>query len=173
MAKGRLIQKRWLENWRVGLVLAGFLLLGGLLGGLIWGLETPAAQAADFCRPWHGQQICILKIQRSAKKHWEFRATVAVDGVERPRSAYNCRRRIWVGLDGIRHVFDPHGPGELICSLLNRDDAREGLSRELMLDRAPRLLQPRTNLSSLSTRSGEVATQTAIIQTAITQTAIN
>jgi hypothetical protein len=157
VSKGRSIQKRWIGSWQAGWVLAGFLLVG-----LVWGLEPPAAQAADFCRPWHGQQICILKIQRSAKKHWEFRATVAVDGVERPRSAYNCRRRIWVGLDGIRHVFDPHGPGELICSLLNRDDAREGLSRELMLDRNPRLLQPRTNPGSLSTRSGDMATQTTI-----------
>lgn len=122
--------------------------LGALLGvlwvvGLWLGPVIPAARAADFCRAWHGQQICILKIQRSAKKHWEFRSTVSVNGVERPRSAYNCRRRIWVGLDGIRHVFDPHGPGEMICALLDKDATIAAPQLAPMADRTPRPLQPR------------------------------
>jgi len=128
--------------------------LKGLLG-LVWvvglwlGPVAPAAQAADFCRAWHGQQICILQIQRSAKKHWEFRSTVSVNGVERPRSAYNCRRRIWVGLDGIRHVFDRHGPGELICTLLNKDGTGAFPQPELVADRAPRALQPKARPAAI------------------------
>ncbi len=132
--------RRWLKG------LLGLVLFAGLWLGPI----APAAQAADFCRPWHGQQICILKIQRSAKKHWEFRSTVSVNGVERPRAAYNCRRRVWVGLDGIRHVFDRHGPGELICTLLNKDTTGDSLKPELMTDRTPRPLQPKFKPSPIA-----------------------
>lgn len=113
-----------------------------LLLGLWLGPAVPPAQAADYCRLWQGRQICLERVQRSAKKHWEFRATARVNGIDRPRAAYNCRRQIWVGLDGIRHNFEAHGPGDLICNLLDKN-FRSDFVPPNQGDRQPRSLQLR------------------------------
>jgi hypothetical protein len=72
--------------------------------------------AASFCRDSHDHLICILTIKRSAKYHWEYRAAVSIDGVERPIEVYNCRDRIRIRQDGTIKSFEPDGAGELICS---------------------------------------------------------
>jgi hypothetical protein len=120
-----------------------WMVLLALLVGLWLGPAVPTAQAADYCRLWQGRQICLERVQRSAKKHWEFRATARVDGIDRPRAAYNCRRRIWVGLDGIRHNFEAHGPGDFICNLLDKDFKSEFVPPDRG-DRQPRALHPRS-----------------------------
>ncbi|NJL20288.1 MAG: hypothetical protein HC895_04770 [Leptolyngbyaceae cyanobacterium SM1_3_5] len=95
---------------------------------LIWlNFAWPAAADAPICRSVNGQEICILSIQRSAKNHWEYRATVSIDGQTRswrPGTVsiekYNCRDRIRVGQDGRAVPFEPQGAGELICRLADQ-----------------------------------------------------
>ena len=73
---------------------------------------------ASFCRQSHDQEICILRITRSAKHYWEYRASVSINGVKRPMEIYNCRDRIMVQKDGNIVPFEPSSAGELICSTL-------------------------------------------------------
>jgi hypothetical protein len=83
-----------------------------------FGLALPA-QAA-ICRTVNEHNICILKIKRSAKYHWEYRAAVSIDGVARPLEIYNCRDRLWSRQDGKQIRFQPNSPGDLICSLVKK-----------------------------------------------------
>lgn len=46
-----------------------------------------------FCQVVAGRKVCLLKLDRSAKNYWEYRALVAVDGVEQPKFRYDCRQR--------------------------------------------------------------------------------
>lgn len=77
----------------------------GLLGLilLVSLLLAPVAQAAPLCRTVADHQICILKITRSAKYYWEYRAVVTVDDQHRPMARYNCRTREYISRDG-NHV---------------------------------------------------------------------
>jgi hypothetical protein len=63
---------------------------------------------AYTCRNYKGHQICILSIKRSAKNHWEYRASVSVDGVKTPVEVYNCRdgQRPLLTEDQIRNQHD-------------------------------------------------------------------
>ncbi len=79
--------------------------------------NTVASPAmADVCRNYHGQRICIVSINRSAKNYWEYRASVTVDGVKRPQEVYNCRQKLRVQQDGTAVPFKAKDSGELICS---------------------------------------------------------
>ncbi|WP_322111900.1 hypothetical protein [Aerosakkonema funiforme] len=89
-----------------------------LLLMLCFAVALPAE--ASFCRQTNDRLICVLRIDRSAKNHWEYRAIVSVDGVERPMQLYNCRDRITVRKDGTVVPFEPNGPGKLICSVLHK-----------------------------------------------------
>jgi hypothetical protein len=75
---------------------------------------------AVFCRKQGDRLICILSIERSAKYHWEYKATVSINGVSRPIEKYNCRQRVRVEKNGTAVPFEPNGAGELICSVLNK-----------------------------------------------------
>lgn len=81
--------------------------------GLIALLITSPALAAT-CRQSNGQQICIIDIQRSAKKHWEYRVIVSVDGIK-TREVYNCRDRTKIQPD--KTVVPLGDAGELVCRL--------------------------------------------------------
>jgi len=83
-------------------------------------LAVALPAAADTCRSYHDNRICIIRIQRSAKNYWEYRASVRVNGVVRPMEVYNCRDRVRVGKDRTVVPFESNGAGELICSILNR-----------------------------------------------------
>ncbi len=85
---------------------------------VFFGLTLPA-QAA-ICRTVNGHSICILKIKRSAKYHWEYRAAVSLDGIARPIEIYNCRDRLWTRQDGQQIRFQLDSPGDLICSLVKK-----------------------------------------------------
>lgn len=89
----RVFKKQYWLGWL--LVLAGSLWLTP------WHL--PAVQAAPLCRSVAEHQVCVLKITRSAKYYWEYRAEVQVDDVQRPMGRYNCRTGEYVSRDG-RHV---------------------------------------------------------------------
>jgi hypothetical protein len=71
---------------------------------------------AKVCRNYEGHQICILSIQRSAKKYWEYQAAVSVDGVKTPVETYNCRGRFKLQKDRSVIQFTENSPGEIICS---------------------------------------------------------
>lgn len=76
---------------------------------------------AAVCRNYHGQRICIVSINRSAKNYWEYRATVTVDGVKRPQEVYNCHQKLRVQQDGTIVLFKSKDPGELICSFFRNN----------------------------------------------------
>ncbi len=82
-------------------------------------------------------EVCILKIQRSAKKYWEYWAAVSVDGEKRPIETYNCRDGVRVRRDGILISFEQDVAGEVVCRLhvnkqtyLNRFNPPPRLSSE-------------------------------------------
>lgn len=70
------------------------------------------------CRNYNGHDVCIMTIKRSAKKHWEYRASVSVDGVKRPVEIYNCRSRFKLTQDKKVLPFEKDEAGKLICSFL-------------------------------------------------------
>ncbi|WP_460205803.1 hypothetical protein [Scytonema sp. NUACC21] len=70
---------------------------------------------ASFCKNYNGHQICIIDIKRSAKKYWEYRVSITVDGVKIPVEVYNCRDRTKVEKDGTVLPFGKNDPGELVC----------------------------------------------------------
>lgn len=81
---------------------------------------TTPARAASLCRSYNDRAICILSIKRSAKYHWQYLATISIDGVEREQEVYNCRKRFRIQKDGNVESFEPHGAGELICSFFKK-----------------------------------------------------
>ena len=91
-----------------------------LLLVILWLGFTPMADAA-MCRDRHGQQICILKLKRSAKNYWEYRAKVSIDG-ERQRDIeiYNCRDRTLTRKGKYPIPFKSNSPGELVCQIFKK-----------------------------------------------------
>ena len=91
--------------------LLGLLLVSGLL-------TAPVAMAAPLCRSVAEHQICVLKITRSAKYYWEYRAVVEVDGKRRAMARYNCRTHEYVRRDGERLLDDV--ATEVICGFFKQ-----------------------------------------------------
>jgi hypothetical protein len=83
---------------------------------LIWlGLTQPTLGAT--CRQTASHQICLLKIERSAKHYWEYWAVVSVDGVVLPKTVYNCRDQTSTAPRQGPARFVADGPGPLVCKL--------------------------------------------------------
>ncbi|MEM8723003.1 MAG: hypothetical protein AAGE84_27590 [Cyanobacteria bacterium P01_G01_bin.39] len=94
-----------------------FLLLFFLI---FWLGLTPIADAA-MCGVRNEQQVCILKLKRSAKNYWEYRAKVSIDGEkQRYREIYNCRDRTLTRKGKYPIPFKPNSPGELVCQTFQR-----------------------------------------------------
>lgn len=87
---------------------------------LILSFSLALSANASVCRNYDGHQICILSIKRSAKKYWEYRASVSIDGVKTPIEVYNCRDRIKIQKDGTTLLFQPQAPEEMICSFFQQ-----------------------------------------------------
>ncbi|WP_353931361.1 hypothetical protein WJM97_01805 [Okeanomitos corallinicola TIOX110] len=79
---------------------------------------SPAS--AMVCRKYQDQEICILSIKRSAKKYWEYRASVSINGVKTPVEIYNCRGKFKINKDGTVTQFTENSPGEMICSFFQK-----------------------------------------------------
>jgi hypothetical protein len=75
---------------------------------------------ANFCRQIDGHQICILKIERSAKNYWQYQAMASIDGIEKPLASYDCRDRLITDFDGNLSSFRSRQDAQLICSLYRR-----------------------------------------------------
>ncbi|MEQ9621021.1 hypothetical protein [Coleofasciculus chthonoplastes] len=87
-----------------------------VLGLLVLSWTVAFSAEASMCRTIKDDTICILRIKRSAKYYWQYRAAVSIDGVKRPVEIYNCRDRTRVRQDGVVVSFEPDGAGEFICS---------------------------------------------------------
>ncbi len=96
----------------------------GLILCLGWlGIFLPLPAIALSCYPYQGTEICILTIKRSAKYHWEYRASVKVNGVTYPDQVYNCRTQTKKGKYGKETAFSPQGVGEFLCKKVNKSIA--------------------------------------------------
>lgn len=80
-------------------------------------LVVVVSAEASTCRQLNDHSICILKIKRSAKYYWEYRAVISVDGKKKPLEIYNCRDRITTNRYKAVVPFTKDGVGELVCSL--------------------------------------------------------
>ncbi|WP_254567551.1 hypothetical protein [Oscillatoria sp. HE19RPO] len=89
-----------------------------LLLGFLLTLTVAFPAQALVCRTLGDRSWCIVRIQRSAKYHWEYRVALRLDGVDQPLERYNCRDRIRVQANGTRVSFDDNGVGDLICRLV-------------------------------------------------------
>ncbi len=89
---------------------------------VLWG--SPPAVAAALCRTVsladQPHEVCILKITRSAKQYWEYRAAARVDGETRPVEAYDCRQQVRIRKDGKRIRIEQDAAGTLICQFFDR-----------------------------------------------------
>lgn len=92
-----------------------------LLWLLIFWLAFAPLAKAEMCRDRFGQKICILKLKRSAKNYWEYRAKVSIDGEkQRAKEIYNCRDRTLTRQGKYPIPFQLNSPGELVCSLFQK-----------------------------------------------------
>ncbi|MGM3307308.1 hypothetical protein ACSQ6I_15265 [Anabaena sp. WFMT] len=87
---------------------------------LIFSVSCTSPALANVCRHYNGHEICILSIKRSAKKYWEYRAAVSVDGVKTPVEIYNCHAKFKVNKDKTLTQFKENSPGEMICSFFQK-----------------------------------------------------
>lgn len=94
------------------LAMAKFILV--LLIALSLLVVSPAQ--AETCKQIGDKTVCILKIKRSAKNYWQYKATVQINGKKRPSQLYNCRSKNRIIAKGIVIPFSQNGAGELICS---------------------------------------------------------
>ncbi|MDJ0510674.1 MAG: hypothetical protein QNJ64_15675 [Crocosphaera sp.] len=93
-----------------------------LIVGLLlinWSIIAPSAQA-KFCRQIKEHQICIIKIKRSAKNYWEYRASVKIDQEIRPIEIYDCRQGHRITQKGEIIPFKSDPVGDLICRIVKR-----------------------------------------------------
>ncbi len=82
-------------------------------------LVTFPAQAS-FCKSVVTQKVCILSIDRSAKKYWEYQAQLMVDNIVQPRAVYNCRENLWLQPNGKWEKFADGSANAVACSLFRR-----------------------------------------------------
>ncbi|MCT7963798.1 hypothetical protein NG791_24270 [Laspinema sp. D1] len=87
--------------------------------GIILALSIAFPAQALVCRTLGDHRsVCIVRIERSAKYHWEYRVALRLEGVDQPLERYNCRDRLRVQTNGTRVSFDEDGVGDLICRLV-------------------------------------------------------
>lgn len=87
---------------------------------VFWLSFIPIAKA-DMCGDRNGQQVCVLKLKRSAKNYWEYRAKVSIDGEkQRYKEIYNCRDRTLTRRGKYPIPLKPDSPGELVCKTFQK-----------------------------------------------------
>jgi hypothetical protein len=78
---------------------------------------APAVAAPKHCRTLKEQPVCIDWIKRSAKRYWEYKATVTIAGVKQPTAVYDCLSRVIVEPDDTAVAFGRNDPGAVVCDL--------------------------------------------------------
>ncbi len=92
-----------------------------LLVLLIFWLGFTTVADASMCGDRNGHQVCILKLKRSAKNYWEYRAKVSIDGQKQTdKEIYNCRDRTLTRKGKYPIPFQANSPGELVCNLFQK-----------------------------------------------------
>ena len=71
-------------------------------------LIAPIANAAT-CQEIRGKQVCLLKLKRSAKYYYEYRATISIDGRKQPERFYDCRDLNKSSTRRDRYYTEPNG----------------------------------------------------------------
>jgi hypothetical protein len=95
-----------------------FVLLTAMFSTPLLDLGLRSSALASNCQILsNGHQVCLLKINRSAKKYWEYWASISIDGVKRPVETYNCRGRTILQQDGTVLPFSQNNAGNLVCRL--------------------------------------------------------
>ncbi|MEM7554550.1 MAG: hypothetical protein AAF378_10690 [Cyanobacteria bacterium P01_A01_bin.84] len=84
---------------------------------LLFLLPISTAEARYICHNYEGHNICIVKIKRSAKKYWEYKASLSIDGVKQPVETYNCRGKFKLQKDGKIISFTEDFSGKMLCGL--------------------------------------------------------
>ncbi len=92
----------------------------GAIGLLSWLLNIMPASAALSCRQIDGHQLCIERIERSAKNYWQYQAMVSKDGLKLPTASYDCREQLITDFDGNISSFRQRQDGSFVCSLYRR-----------------------------------------------------
>jgi hypothetical protein len=88
---------------------------------LVFWLGFASVAKAEMCRDRDGHQVCILKLKRSAKNYWEYRATVSINGQKQnAKEIYNCRDRSLTRKGKYPIPFKLNSPGELICNFFEK-----------------------------------------------------
>ena len=91
-----------------------------LLSLIFWLSFIPVAQA-EMCRDRFDGRVCILKLKRSAKNYWEYRATVSIDGKKQAsQEIYNCRDHTLTRKGKYPIPFRENSPGELVCKTFQK-----------------------------------------------------
>ena len=78
------------------------------------------AEAAITCREYDGHEVCVLNIKRSAKRYWNYRTTISIDGKKQPTEIYNCRGEFKISKNGKIVRFEEDGVGNLICKYFKK-----------------------------------------------------
>ena len=86
---------------------------------MMFSFASPA-NAAITCREYNGHEICVLKIKRSAKRYWNYRTTISIDGKKQPTEIYNCRGEFKIQKNGKIVRFEEDRVGNLICKFFNK-----------------------------------------------------
>ena len=85
-----------------------------------WLWFAPTADA-NICGDRFGQQVCILKLKRSAKNYWEYRAKVSIDGQKQKyQEIYNCRDHTLTRKGKYPIPFKANSPGEQVCKTFQK-----------------------------------------------------
>ncbi len=96
-------------------LLTSFLCLSLWLGNTL--IVAPAIAAPLHCRTLKDRRVCIDWIKRSAKRYWEYNATVSIAGVKQPTAVYDCLSRVIVEPDDTAIAFGRNDPGAVVCDL--------------------------------------------------------
>lgn len=105
------------------------------MGLLLWVITVVCTQAAIApmaeadaapltCRPYHGREICIDRIKRSAKHYWEYRVNLTIDGKKQPEDLLDCRHDQRIDRDGFIEPFAREDVGRFVCRYFNHRDWR-------------------------------------------------
>lgn len=98
------------------------LIIGWAIALSCLSLALPAQARSCYHRGHH--DICLERVQRSAKYHWQYRVEATVDGQHQPLTRYDCRDRTRTFLKGPQkgrsQKFTTEGIGDQLCALVNR-----------------------------------------------------
>lgn len=101
------------------------IIVGVLVSVLIVLTLWPAAAQARSCHQHQEHTICLERVQRSAKYHWQYKVQATVDGQTRPLMQYDCQKRTQLSLaksakGTVPKPFTSQSTGDFICKLVDR-----------------------------------------------------